>query len=630
MGLIDLPAEIQLRIFEDDGLGLDDQKALRLTARALCPTFTAAIFRKVPISKTKRDWHRFSKIASRPHLAKFVHEVLWYELVEDHRILCHSQGQEEGCWCEMKASEKFPVTTHELAPLAQDIFWLTPEICDNRHGTELSELRKEFTSLIDLLPNLESFISMPMPPRYVLSDGPYTFTAQLFYRCLGLTGPGFSRHSISSGFFHFLVPAMIENPDKIHRLHFIDQPFRPSMYNFTDPESPVFDNLTDLNLCLNLVGSCHDFSSCLQRARELRRLRLCFDRTSASSVLNAMVTLFGTEPKHYWPEIRTLELVRVGISPVGDLEAAGYRTLLALLREHAQTLRCLTLHECDIKRDVVEKMADIPGLTLKSLRVITSDEGGTGWVDEKELLAFVNGEDKSGQCVKHLQHRALFNTISTTVNPAMRREQNALASDAWDITVPSAANDNETYRDRKNISHGESVYALEKREDESPKWKFGQVGDDLYFWQSDGEDARETRTWRFTHRSGEVAYGNEPLEFFSDWESDSEEGDVAEAVPTGALVDRARSPGLADSIKEDELPEGAARYLDSSYDGFKAVDWHCNYCTGFGDACDCPGESDEEESEDIDGDGDGDGDGNGEGGTSTIGFYPNGVVGFIG
>lgn len=534
MGLLDLPVEIQLRIFEDDGLTLDDHKSLRLTARTLYPTFTAAIFRQIPISKTNRDWHSFHELVSRPHLAKYVHEVIWYELVEDHRILCHSQGQEEGCWCQEKASEEFFLTSHELAPLAKDIFWLTPEICEARDGEELARLRKEFLSLLDLLPNLESFISMPMPPRYVLSDGPYTFTAQLFYRCLGLTGPGFSRHSISSGFFHFLVPAIIEEKSKIRRLHYIDHPSRPSMYNFTDPESPVFDNLTDLNLCLNIVNSCGDFSSCLQRARKLKRLRLCFDRTSARSVFNAMVTLFGMKPKQYWPEITTLELVRVGISPVGDLAAAGAHTLLGLLKEHAETLRSLTLHECDIKRDVVERMADIPALNLLSLRVITSDEGRTEWVDEQELLAFVNGEG-SGQCVEHLQDGALFNTFSTTVNPAVQREQQALASDAWDSVVPPAADDEDTYTASEATLYGESVYAREKKEAGAPKWKFSGVDDDLYFWESDAEDARETFMWRFSHRSGEVAIGDEPLEFFSDWESDGEEGDMAEAVPTQSL-----------------------------------------------------------------------------------------------
>lgn len=583
MGLTDLPAEIHHRIFEDNGLTMDDYKALRLTARCFYPPFTAKLFRQVPISKTKRDWQRFSEIASRPLIAQCVHEVVWYELVEDHRILCHSQGQEVGCWCQEKASEKFPVTSHELAPLARDIFWLSPEICDARDGVELSRLRKKFMSLIDLLPNLGSFVSMPMPPRYILADGPYTFTAQLFYRCLGLTGPGFSRHSVSSGFFHFLAPAIMENPSKIRRLHFIDHPSRPALYNFTDSESPVFENLTDLNLCLNLVGTCHCFVSCLQRARKLRRLRMCFDRTSDKAVSNAMLTLFGSEPKRYWPEISTLEFVRVGISPAGDGAADGARTLLALLKEHAPTLRSLVLRECDVRRDMIEKMAEIPGLNLKSLRVMTSDEGLPEgipeWVDERELLAFVNGEDDSGECIEHLQGQRLFNTFNTTVNPAIRREQEALACDAWDHSIPPAADDCEDYQIGVHGSYGYSVYARYKREAGAPRWGFGQFGGDLYFWPSSEEGACDTRTWRFTSRNGEVAFGDEPLEFFSDWESDDESGYVSEPTPAGALVHGGLTLSHPGPVAEEDLPEGAMKYRESEYGDFGPAEWDWSYGT---------------------------------------------------
>ncbi|XXG96848.1 Short-chain dehydrogenase/reductase sat3 [Hypoxylon texense] len=38
--------------------------------------------------------------------------------------------------------------------------------------------------------------------------------------------------------------------------------------------------------------------------------------------------------------------------------------------------------------------------------------------------------------------------------------------------------------------------------------------------------------WYFQHRNGEVAYEDEPLEFWEDWEG-SEAGDKAEAMPNG-------------------------------------------------------------------------------------------------
>ena len=103
------------------------------------------------------------------------------------------------------------VTAHELAPLARDIFWLTPEMCDAAHSDKLAGFEEQFLCYIDKLTRLDSFVSVPMPPEYVMSSEPYEFTAQLFYRCLGLTGPGFSRHSVSAGFFRFLSPAMMRD-----------------------------------------------------------------------------------------------------------------------------------------------------------------------------------------------------------------------------------------------------------------------------------------------------------------------------------------------------------------------------------------------------------------------------------
>ncbi|KAL7619757.1 hypothetical protein AAE478_010299 [Parahypoxylon ruwenzoriense] len=46
------------------------------------------------------------------------------------------------------------------------------------------------------------------------------------------------------------------------------------------------------------------------------------------------------------------------------------------------------------------------------------------------------------------------------------------------------------------------------------------------------EGGDPTYMWRFQHRNGEVAFGDEPLEFWEDWEG-SQAGDSAEATPFG-------------------------------------------------------------------------------------------------
>ena len=462
-------------------------------------------------------------------------EIVWWEMIEDHGVLCHSQGMQEGCWCQDRAGDKFDVTPHELAPLAKDIFWLTPDMCDARDGKELAHWRKEFLALADLFPNLEGVVSRPMGPEYILADEPYIFTAQLFYRNLGLTGPGYSRHSLCPGFFHFLVPLMTRESSPVSRLHFIDNSIRSAIYNFTDPQSPVFENLTTLNLCLNLVGHSDIFSACLVRARNLERLRLCFDRTDGSAVQNAMVTLFNNPQavSRWWPKLTALELVRIAIIR-GPSTLLGFEIVLALLQAHSPTLRTLTMQECGVNPSVVRNIAAIPNLRLQSFRVIALDNSKAAGVHEQALLAFINGEDTSGGCIAHLPEDGVFSTFSTGPTPAaVLRDHAALACDSWHNAIPAAANGFALFRPKRDNTHGKSIYARDKRELGAHRWKFrAEDHQRFFFWPTQDRDAAETRVWRFTHRSGVVALGDEPLEFFSDWDSsDSEMGDVAEAVP---------------------------------------------------------------------------------------------------
>ena len=555
MRLLHLPVELQLKILEDDGLTTDDHKALRLTARDFHPPVNAALFGRVAMSKTKKDWDVFRNIASRPDLAGCVREVVWYELIEDHRTLCHSQGMQEGCWCERKADEVFPVTTHELAPLAKDLFWLSPETVKARDGAELADLKEQFQALVVLLPKLESVVSTPMPPRYVLSNGPYVFTAQLFYRNLGLTGPGYSRHSISSGFFHFLTPAMTHSSSKIRRLHFVDHPTRSAIHNFTDPQSPVFENLTDINLCLSIVRNTVDLWSCLRRAGNLVRLRVRLDVPETRETLQAIASLFGTSSTRYWPRITTLELSRVTTRVA----------LLSFLGAHSLSLRSLTLHECNVYRDVLKEIAGVPRLNLTSFRVIASEGDKTQWVNEQDLLAFVNGADKSGLCIENIKERRDISTFSTVSDSATHESRSALDCEVWNHAGHPAANDFDTFRSKKDSSCGQSIYAREKREIGAPMWKVTRDDGNEYFWSSDDADALETRAWRFTHRSGEVAIGDEPLDYFSDWDSDGESRDVCEAVPAcRASHVLASTPGEmpGEMPVDGGIPEGAMQFED--------------------------------------------------------------------
>lgn len=69
----------------------------------------------------------------------------------------------------------------------------------------------------------------------------------------------------------------------------------------------------------------------------------------------------------------------------------------------------------------------------------------------------------------------------------------------------------------------------------SPRWGWGRDEKGrVWFWEVLGNNGHgyQTEMWHFRHRNGEEAYGEEPLEFWTDWEG-SEAGDIAEATPFG-------------------------------------------------------------------------------------------------
>lgn len=521
MNLLDLPREIFVTIFEDDSLGMGDYKALRCTAKLFHVAFTPEVFRRLPMSKSWKDWNRLCEIASRPHLAQNVQELVWHELIEDSRILCHSQGMQDGCWCEIKADEYTPVTAHELAPLARDIFWLTPEMCDATHSDELAVFQEQFLSNIDKLPRLDSFVSVPMPPGYVLCNEPYEFTAQLFYRSLGLTGPGFSRHSVSSGLFRFLSPAMMREGSGIRRLHFIDHRVRSAIYNFTESHFPIFEKLTHVNLCLNLVPVFGDIVTCLKRARNLEWLRVCVEGEDHKQPV--ISTLFTEEPIRQWPKLVGLELVGVETTFPGRAipKQKVRRALLAFFEGHAPTLRHLAMHGCGLKFNVVKAMAVIPELHLKSFHISEPDCPHPD-LAEHELLALVNKESTIGMDIEVWlgDDDALALTSSAADTPMIDGRRIALEPD-FHRTGIGLESDSDN-------SPGLSVYAHDKSEAGAPRWRRSHRNG---YTATDDPHGEQTREWEFRHHSGTEATGDEPLEFFSDWDSDSDSGDHSVPLP---------------------------------------------------------------------------------------------------
>ncbi|KAF3811784.1 hypothetical protein GCG54_00014536 [Colletotrichum gloeosporioides] len=74
------PVEIFEAILADESLTQPDLKALRQTCRLFAFLVTDRLFERIGISRTWRDRKSFLNIAATPHLAKAVRTVVWYEL----------------------------------------------------------------------------------------------------------------------------------------------------------------------------------------------------------------------------------------------------------------------------------------------------------------------------------------------------------------------------------------------------------------------------------------------------------------------------------------------------------------------------------------------------------------------
>ncbi|CAI0641240.1 unnamed protein product [Colletotrichum noveboracense] len=74
------PVEIFEAILADESLAQPDFKALRQTCRLFAFLVTDRLFERIGISRTWRDRKSFLNIAATPHLAKAVRTVAWYEL----------------------------------------------------------------------------------------------------------------------------------------------------------------------------------------------------------------------------------------------------------------------------------------------------------------------------------------------------------------------------------------------------------------------------------------------------------------------------------------------------------------------------------------------------------------------
>ncbi len=292
----DLPNEILSSIvsyLEDS----DDWKAFRLICRVCEPIPVPFLFRRIQLSRLKRDRDAFEQIASCPHLAEHVRELVWYELQLE--AWASDRGFTDGL--SPLGSDVFDTMKQLLANAASDpeLFWIPRFELPSGNWMEEPQLRTivenfrpSYFRHLERTPGLKAFISWPMLSRREISYRGYPISVAMF------SGhQNSSSHGGNQGLLYFLLPAIEQPRLNIVDLRVAEERFyipallQPVSVKFFD-NADTFQKLTSIDFHLNCTflkypedaqngaqDNINALSVCLREARKLQHLGIRFDET---------------------------------------------------------------------------------------------------------------------------------------------------------------------------------------------------------------------------------------------------------------------------------------------------------------------------------------------------------------
>ncbi|OIW24048.1 hypothetical protein CONLIGDRAFT_122824 [Coniochaeta ligniaria NRRL 30616] len=586
--LLRLPLEIVHHI-ADENLSPSDCKSLRLTCHFFETSMIRPLFQRVFLSKTKLDRDSFFNIAQSPSLAAAARELIWYELAEDETVFFAIEedaagnptpNAEEPVVSGISDDDAHPLydsvpTEHRdceddtlklppLSTIARDAFWLTSlgssqeyrkkqpvkyiEKLEHSRQTTLRDFLQQFYSALDAMPNIRTFVSCPMPSlRAVCNDDVYSLTAQFLQKGVGL---GWTPQSTNEGFFHFLLPAMRRAGSKVERLTYVDEGLTSSLSRPRPCDIFAFKTLTHIDLCLGWADDeeLNDLGVCLRAATGLVDLGICMEMSEQGFLCgfktnrSAFERLFGTGEAQLplWPHLRRLRFtdIRTSRSDLWPAHGDPLKALTRLLRAHASTLRHLSFHQCEVTRVLIEAMANVPGLTLESLQVNNNPSLAAPIVPASELLAYVNGK---GPCPVNLGEDNAWNTETMIFDPHLMPTAALFDASTTGRTLYSnehmaSISDGLHPNDLHLLGSHHSLYTREKR----AKLKLANNNSTMAHDTATGGaypasvemEGLPILKWLFKHPNGQEAVGDEPLEFFPDWEDSCDESGVDEDEDT--------------------------------------------------------------------------------------------------
>ncbi|KAI0021899.1 hypothetical protein F4780DRAFT_735877 [Xylariomycetidae sp. FL0641] len=624
-GLLSLPLELIHLLADDSCLSCADKGSLRLTCRSLAAAVAPYLFRTVVLSRLAKDKDNLINIARSPSLAQHVRTLVWHELDVDRwtpstRPLSSTWGEEHTFWesllsrmhdpmvfwwprhCvldsvtfyalmdavqslpQLRALESIPMPRERLIlgaayPLSSYTFRIL-------HEHDMNESRTRNDGFMRFLLPILRKPSIASRIRKLL----YVDEAYLGLHCYLSDGGSIVHDSGVDSFSH---------------LEEIDVYINSSHNHVAGSGGTVYEYEAELP----------DFVASLQEATNLRQLTFQTTNLRQASFVDASVdfahfnfewlpVLLATEEDAYgpsWPSEKIADQLMLHRCLRLEWETlfechweclsslnlghvyASPSAVLGLVRRHAKTLRRLVLSEYAVSTETLIALREMR-LRLNLLQIPCDDAfswleglGEVHIVPEDDLLAFINQD--SASCVTnegftitadHEHWKHVDNPLIVTSN----------ASTSWPwLEDPEPGSQDQFLLPVPPDEHEDSDVESTSPHMQCPRWDWDHVGQDVYYWRVDANDDEAdnadndtvergrvpTTLWRYTSPEGREVFGGpgaEPLEVFSDWESDSEgeTGYRVEPTPYCYELRQYAQKVMGDkSKKEDDEPSGSGQ-----------------------------------------------------------------------
>ena len=567
--LASLPVEILHEICSN--LSIEDHKAIRQSCHRLCAFANKLVFSRVHVSLLKADQDAFFNLCQQEQIRNVIEQLVWYDAPAlPERTFLAEVLRQRFVESDEKLKGDYPHLPAELSDVHQNStdfasrlvaayqaslmpIPLNPEDTKEKRKDDrkkaFSQLYASLATAMEGMPRLRAVVMRPMPYDHPIAKVKgYQLHAGIIQnlstcREFGIFGP---------------LEAMVLSPKLNVKSLQIAETRRFTIAGIlNDSYAKAFENLTNIDLCIG-NSKCiieakpiQALAACIQRARLLTEIKVCFEDLTIGSVeisiaykKRAFEELFS---KAYWQHLRVFKLTDFFFE---------CQVLRDFIIAHAAKLRHLDLQECypvpGTWYALIKALAAQPEVNLDYLRLTAADMDAL--FDSDWLLAVVNNKVALGEKCCPIPFEKCF----------------------WDGSWPAVAAQDAIARPKAhslNIDDGDEANSVDGDNPtfvQAPTWwVLDHLGDEIIFYSCSSSqyvDDYTTEVWKFVRADGSYAYSDpgaeraDPLEYFEDW---GLEGDAAEPTPFGNSFDDfvAERQTIFFDLRNIEYPEHTRVWL---------------------------------------------------------------------